>query len=80
MFIDQSFVLIFIFDDQAKIIEADDEPFDLLPCGDLNDHGDPLLAHPVEKLVLNIDLIFHHYGPLSIDGVLDARGIGSLPA
>ena len=77
MFIDQSFVL--IFDDQAKIIKADDEPFDFFPRDELNDHGNPLLAHPVEKLVLNIDLISHHYGPLSIDGCLDASRIGSLP-
>jgi hypothetical protein len=77
MLIDQSFVS--IFDDQAKIIEADDEPCDFLPRDELNDHGNPLLAHPVEKLVLNIDLISHHYGPLSIDGCLNTSGIGSLP-
>jgi hypothetical protein len=61
MFIDQSFIL--ILDDQAEIIEARNEAFDPLPCDEFNDYGNSLLTHPVEKLILNIDMIFHHYGP-----------------
>ena len=75
MLIDQPFVP--IFDDQAEIIEANDEPLDLFSRDELNDYGNPLPAHPVEKLILNVDLILNHYGPLSIDGCFDGNGFGS---
>lgn len=60
MLINQSFVLIFY--DHAEIIETGDEPLDLFARDQFNDYDNPLLPHPVEKLILNIDLILNHYG------------------
>ena len=61
MLINQSFVLIFY--DQAEIIEAGDLPFDPFSCDEFNDYDYPLLAHSVEKLILNINVISNHNSP-----------------
>lgn len=77
MLINQSFA--FILEDHAEIIEAGDLPFNLFSRDEFNDYGDPLLAHSIEKLILNINLISHHCGPLSIDGCSGGIGFGSTP-
>jgi hypothetical protein len=77
MLINQSFVP--ILKDQAEIIETGNLPFDLFSRDEFNDYGDPLLPHSIEKLILYINLISNHCGPLSIDGSFDGIGFGSIP-
>ena len=47
--------------DEAEIVEAHDDSFDLLTADQLYGHTDSIPANPIEKLILNIDLILDHH-------------------
>ena len=47
-------------EDDAEIIEAEDDPFHLATRGQLDQDMFPIPADSVEKLILNVHLVFHH--------------------
>ena len=58
MFIDQLVML--PSKDETEVIKADDRPFDLTAIGQFDDHMASISTNPIEKLILNINLILHH--------------------
>jgi hypothetical protein len=48
-------------EDDAEIIEAHDDPLDLLAADELHCHPVPVPANSIEKLILNIDLTLDHH-------------------
>jgi len=57
MFIDQMVSL--SPEDNTKVVEANNTPFDLAARGQFNDHMAPVPTNTIEKLILDINLIFH---------------------
>ena len=57
MFVDQ--LIRFSPEDDAKIIETEDDPLELTTRGQLDRDMVAISPYAIEKLVLNIDLILH---------------------
>jgi hypothetical protein len=51
---------------EAEIVEARHDSLDLLTAHQLDGYSDSIPTDPVEKLILNIDLILYHYLPSSL--------------
>ena len=52
-------------EDDAEIIKAQDDSFDLMAGGQFNRHVFPISPDTIEKLILDIDLILDHAFPSS---------------
>lgn len=50
-------------EDDAEIIKAQDDPFDLMARGQFDFHAFPISPDTIEKLILDIDLILDHAFP-----------------
>ena len=50
-------------EDNAEIIKAQDESFDLMAGGQFDRHVFPISPDTIEKLILDIDLILDHAFP-----------------
>jgi len=50
-------------EDDAEIIKAQDDPFDLMAGGQFDRHVFPISSDTIEKLILDIDLILDHALP-----------------
>ena len=58
MFINQ--VIILSSEHQAEIVEADNDSFNLTAGGQFDGHMASISTDSIEKLILDINLIFHH--------------------
>jgi hypothetical protein len=45
---------------QTEIVKAENNSFDLMASGQLDDHVASIPPDTIEKLILDINLIFHH--------------------
>lgn len=74
MFIDQLIRL--PSEDDTEIIEAKDDSFHLVTCGQFDHHMFPVTPDAIEKLILDVHLILHHaMGPPLSQNDLTSRNI-----
>ena len=58
MFIDQLIRL--SSEDDTEIIEAEDDSFHPVTCGQFDHHMFPVTPDAIEKLILDVHLVLHH--------------------